>query len=104
MSPFMGVARARTVQETELQVGQVEQEPSQFQGKGGGTGTMTRVSELVDPLRVVEHREKLHDLDAGTGLPGQPQTVFENSGPVGDSVISFPRKGILFQDGLEDKG
>ena len=51
-------------------VGQVEQQPSHFQGKSGGTWAVFGVSTFVDPLGVMEDGEKLHDLDVGTGLFG----------------------------------
>ncbi len=65
---------------------------------------MIGVSTFVHPLGVVEDGEKLHDLDVGTGLLGKPKPVFENPGPMGNAVITIPRKDILFEDGMEDQG
>jgi len=104
MSPLVSVPGTSTVQEPELVVRQVEQQPPQIQGESGGTWTVIGVSTFVHPLGVVEDGEKLHDLDVGTGLLGKPKPVFENPGPVGDAVNAIPRKDILFEDGMEDQG
>jgi len=70
MSPLVSVPGTSTVQEPELVVRQVEQQPPQIQGESGGTWTVIGVSTFVHPLGVVEDGEKLHDLDVGTGLLG----------------------------------
>lgn len=104
MRPLVSVPRTRAVQQAKLVVRQVEQQPSHFQGEGGSSWTMFGVSTFVDSLGVVEDGEELHDLDAGSGLLGDPQPVFENPCRVRNPVIAIPRKDIRFKDAMENEG
>ena len=48
----------------------------------------------------MEDGEKLHDLDVGLGLPGQPQAVFQYPRPMADAVGAMPGQGIVFEDSM----
>ena len=78
MSPLVSVPVAGQVQEAELVVRQVEQQPAHFASESGGTRTVLGIQVFVHSPAVMKDGEKLHDLDAGTGLLAQPKPVFQN--------------------------
>jgi hypothetical protein len=51
----------------------------------------------------VENGKQLHNLDIGTGVFRQPQTVFEHSCPVRNAVIAVPRQHVVFEDSFENE-
>ncbi len=64
---------------------------------------MSEIHDLVDAPRIVEHGEKLDDLDLGIRPLRQTKTIFENPRPVGNAMGAVPRQGVVFED-LVDEG
>jgi len=52
----------------------------------------------------MKHSKELHDLDAGSGVLSQLQSVFKHTCPVDDAMITVERQGIIFEDSSEDEG
>jgi hypothetical protein len=76
--PLMGVPGTRAVEKPECRVGEVKQGTAQFQCVSGRAWSVIGVRALTDPLRVVDDREKLHDVDVGTVSPAN-QIPFSNT-------------------------
>ena len=63
VGPLVRVSGAGPVQQAELVIGQVEQEPPEHPGELGGTGAVVGVGGLAEPPGVVEDGEEPDDLD-----------------------------------------
>ena len=52
--------------------------------------------------RVVENGKQCNDLHLRTSLVRQSQSVFKDSGPMGNTVSAAVRQGVTFEDVLQD--
>ena len=103
MGTFVRVAVARLEQQPELMVFEIENAAPQIQSEFSRSWAVLRISHFVLPPRVMENSKELHDLNIGSGLFGQSQAVFENSGPVRHAMIAVERQGVIFEDGSKDR-
>src|SRR5207248_2225444 len=73
-------------------------------GELGGPGAVVGVGALIDPPGIVQHGEQPNYVDIRPRLLGQAEPVLEHPRPVGDTVVTAPGKGIVFEGGVEDQG
>lgn len=103
MIGFVRVALARSIQQPKLVVVEIENTASKLGGELSGTRSMFRISDLVDPPRIVQDGEQGDDIDARSGHLSQFQAILKNPCPMSHAVIAAERQGVVFEDGLQDR-
>jgi hypothetical protein len=98
---FVGVAGARAVEYPEFAIGELEDFASEGSCELGRTLAVIGVVAFVLAPAIVQDGEELDDFDPGAGFIRQSKAVFENPGPVGDSVFAVPGKGVIGEDGAD---
>lgn len=102
MRPLVGVAFAGTIQQPEFVVVEIENTAPKLGGELSGTRSMFRISDFVDPPRIVQDGEQGDDIDARSGRLSQFQAILKDSGPVPNTMIAVQWQGVVFENGLED--
>ena len=93
----------RMVEKVELVVGKVEERPSQFGSEVGAPLSVAGVRTLVDSLRVMKDGEQCDNFGVCASLPCQSNPILQHSGPVPNTVITDPRKGVFVEDSVNDR-
>lgn len=96
------VPLAGPAEQPEFVIAEFEEVAPQFRSKNGGPSTMLWVGNFVDSPRVVQDCEQGSNLGIGSRSFRQSQSVFEDSGPMRNTVISTKRQSIILKNGLND--
>ncbi len=102
MSSLMGVARAGSMQQPEVFVGQLEQLASQRGGEFGSPRTVLWVRAFIHAFGVVKHGKQRHDLDLGTGDRAESPAVLQDPRPMRHAMNAVKRQRVLREDGTHD--
>lgn len=90
------------VEQVEISISQVEPVATECCGQVGTTFPMPRIVAFIHSAGIMEQSEELDNFDLGSGVLGQPQAVFQHSGPVGNAMRPLPGQGVVVQDCVDE--
>lgn len=97
----MGMTGTRLIQEVKIIGVQMEVFAPKGKRKIGRSLPVVGVMALVFPLGIVQHGKELDDFGFGSGRSRQPQSVLQNSRPMGDSVNFLWGQDVLIENGFD---